>query len=169
MSDIELSRIDTDELHRSISNIKKVITQLETISKQEADTLSLKDTSILSKTPEALLRIIKKKAALIKKKEVYDRKVLKIQKQLLSELDKLNDREKLSIILLQRVNTFTLGTSTLQEGIQEFIEIAAKRIEQNNISVEEYFASLHASLDTTHANYPKYLETFNQKVSELHL
>ena len=169
MSDIELSRIDINELHRSISNIKKIITQLETISKQETALLSLKDTSILSKTPEALQRIIKKKSTLIKKKEVYDRKILKIHKQLQNELDKLNDKEKLSTILLQSINTFTLGTSTLREGIQEFIEIAAKRIESKNISVEEYLTRVHASLDQTHANYPKYLETYNQKVIELNL
>ena len=169
MSDTELSRIDIDELHRSISNIKKIVTQLETISKQEAALLSLKDTSILSKTPEALQRIIKKKSVLIKKKEVYDRKILKIHKQLQSELDKLSDKEKLSTILLQSINTFTLGTSTLREGIQEFIEIAAKRIESKNISVEEYLTRVHASLNKTHANYPQYFETYNQKVIELNL
>jgi len=169
MSDIELSRIDTDELHRSISNIKKVITQLETISKQEVDLLSLKDSSILSKTAESLQHIIKKKSVLIKKKEVYARKVLKFQKQLQNELDKLNDKEKLSTILLQNINTFTFGTSTLHEGIREFIEIAAKRIESSNISVEEYLTRVHASLDTTHKNYPKYLEVYNKKVSELNL
>ena len=167
---LEISRLSIDELRREITAIKKLLTQFETISIRDSELLSIKDKSTLQKTPDALQHLIQKKYTLIKKKEAFDNKVEKIEKELKSELNKLSDREKLSYILAHNLKTFTFGVYTLNEGVEEFIYMASKEIFHKNTSVKEYLNTLHEStLDTQHPNYAKYLKVYNENLVEFGL
>ena len=72
---IELSQIDINELRRSITALKKLMTLLESIMLRDAHLFCLKDRSTLESTPEILEHLIKKKSALIKKVEAYNKKL----------------------------------------------------------------------------------------------
>ena len=167
---LEISRLSIDDLRREITAIKKLLTQFETIAIRDSELLSIKDKATLQKTPDTLQRLIQKKYTLIKKKEAFDNKVEKIEKELKSELNKLSDRKKLSYLLAHNLKTFTFGVYTLYKGVEKFIYMASKEILYKNTSVKEYLNTLHEStLDTQHPNYAQYLEVYNEKLVELEL
>jgi len=161
--------VNIDQEHKEITALKKLITQLQSITLRNKDLLSIKDKTTLEKTPQALEQIIKKKSTLIKKRQTYDKKLTKITAALKNEFEKLDDTKKLSCILLQNLNTFTLGTNSFNEGVQEFLQVASKEIYQKDITAFEYIKNLQNLLNNENPNYQKYLDTYNQKLAQFGL
>ena len=167
--DRNISLIDTNELQNSISNLKKLITQIEKTVKQNSDLISVKDKIILEKSQTALEKLIKKKTALINKRVAYDKKVAKAREKLFNEIKPLSDKEKLSFVLAHNFNAFSLGTYTLKEAVDDFLDIASKEIVRLSITPKKFLQNFKKHLNQDNPNYQRYLEIYNQKVLELNL
>ena len=169
-TDSNISLIDTDELQNSISNLKKLITQIEKTVNQDSVLISIKDANTLEKSQTVLEKLIKKKTAIINKRVAYDKKVAKARQQLFNEIKILSDKEKLSFVLAHNFNAFSLGTHSLKEALDEFLDIAAKEIVKASIKPREYLQRFNKEhINKDNPNYQRYLEIYNQKVQELNL
>lgn len=166
---VDITQINIDQEQKEIVAIKKLITQLTGTILRNKDLLSTQDQLTLNEVLNILDNLIKEKNSLMKKRQRYDKKVINIAKKLEEEINKLNDREKLSYILIQNLNTFTFDVDTLEKGINEFIEIAAKNIYKRKVTPQEYLQSLKQALTKNNSKYSQYLSIYNEKLIEFEI
>lgn len=162
--------IDISELEMSIKSIKRVLTQIKGIYAQDRHLLSKRKDNILNQTPDVLEDIIKKKRKLIEKREQFDNRLSKHKKSLDKEMQTFSDTKKLSYILALDRNAFSYFVKTLDEGYEQFLNEAAKKIEYRNISIKEFLDQIEESLkkrDTE--NYKSYMQEYSLKLKEFGL
>jgi len=118
----------------------------------------------------ALERLVNKKKTLINEKERYDKKTVKIKKQLKKVLLQYDEKTQLSFILAKVVSMFDIFVKTLDDAREEFISISAPYLIDNALTAEEYIAKIQSSLsDTTAKNYASYQQEYDKCIKELNL
>ena len=167
---ISPEEIDISYEQTEIATIKKLKSQMENLILRNKNLLSVSEYNRLSKTVDTLSSLEKKKSALIKKRQAYDEKLAKFTSKLQEEMENLNQKEQLAVILAYNLNTFAFGTDTFKKGIEEFLFNAPKAILQRKTTPKRFIKQLlDYTKDTTHPNYPIFIEKFQTLCDDFRL
>jgi len=150
--DLVIQTFSAQEIRKSNSGIKKIITQLNSLIDKNKEILSQRDYKALLDTSEILRKLITKRATFANKAELKDKKISKIRSILKKKIDKYEERKKLAFILVVDLEAFKYFSPTLDEAYDDFLDICAKRLESNKMSVVEFFTKLDNTLSTIKSN-----------------
>jgi hypothetical protein len=140
------------EIRKSNSSIKKTITQLDGIIDMNEEILSKKDYKALVDTKDVLLKLITKRSSYANKAELKDKKISKIKLTLKKKIDKYDEKKRLACILAVNLEAFKYFSPTLDEAYDDFLDICAKRLESNKMTVTEFLTRLDETLEKVKSN-----------------
>ena len=154
--------IDIAYEKKEIGSIKKLVKELENLRLRNKGLLSTTQDTQLCKTIDTLSALQSKKEKLIHKRQAYDKKSYSISKELDKLMQTLDEKEKLTIILTYSPNMFTLGTDTLQKGVEEFLFFAPRDIIRKKTTPKAFVQNLlEASKKNDHPQYSKFKEQYD--------
>jgi len=167
--DNDIQWIDIKKEKQSITNLKKMITQLEILIKSNQNILSIKDKKNLESSLNIFQNLIDYKKKLVSKKQNYDKKIEKLKTNILNTLCSYDKKQQLAFILAANINTFDIFIKTLEDAKDYFAERGAQKLLQHNISVEEYFSKIEYFLNNLGENEHRFQMEYENRISVLGL
>jgi len=149
------------------STIKRLITQLNLILQRDKDLLNNENNQTIIDSLLVLEELIAKKKSILNNYKKENERINSAKIRLEKLFNQLEDRQKLSYVLLANINAFSLCTENLNEVYEDFLDDGANIMIKEKVSAENYFKMLDTSLkNALPEKYEFYRAKLQEKINE---